>query len=81
MTTVGFGDPATTGTGKAVAAPLAIIGVGLIAILTGAIAQRFLAPAVTEIEEAEEDVETNGRAPARPSELDKGRRELVTAGS
>jgi voltage-gated potassium channel len=56
MTTVGFGR-ANTGPGEALGVALAVVGVGFVAILTGAIAQRFLAPAVEELEQTEERVE------------------------
>jgi hypothetical protein len=41
---------------KALAVVLAVVGVGFVAILTGAIARRFLEPAVEELEEAEEEL-------------------------
>lgn len=46
ISTVGYGDlsPATS-TGRVVAAIIMIVGVGFAAIITGAIAQRFTAPA------------------------------------
>lgn len=55
MTTVGYGDefPLTT-LGRIVAMVLMLVGIGFIAILTGAIAERFLAG---EIEEVVEEVE------------------------
>jgi voltage-gated potassium channel len=58
MTTVGYGDesPATTG-GKVLAVLVMIVGVGFVAVLTGAIAQRFLAPAIEEVEREVESVE------------------------
>jgi voltage-gated potassium channel len=50
MTTVGYGDitPKTV-EGKVIACVLMLVGVGFFAVITGAIAQRFLA---TEVEEA-----------------------------
>jgi voltage-gated potassium channel len=58
MTTVGYGDvsPLTSG-GQALAIPVMLVGVGFVAILTGAAAQRFLAPAVEQIERGVEEVE------------------------
>jgi voltage-gated potassium channel len=65
MTTVGYGDlsPKTTG-GRLVGIALMLIGIGFVALLTGAIAERFLTPqleeGVTSVEaEVAEDV---GRA-------------------
>lgn len=54
MTTVGYGDesPVTT-LGRIVAIALMLIGIGFVAILTGAIAERFL----TQIEEVAEEAE------------------------
>jgi voltage-gated potassium channel len=51
MTTVGYGDitPKTT-TGKVVACVLMLIGIGFFAMITGAIAQRFLAVETVEVE-------------------------------
>jgi voltage-gated potassium channel len=56
MTTVGYGSPspATTGS-KVLAMVVMLVGIGFVAILTAAIAQRFLAGDVEEIE-AEERV-------------------------
>jgi voltage-gated potassium channel len=49
MTTVGYGDisPHTTG-GRIVGIALMLIGIGFVALLTGAIAQRFLSPQLEE---------------------------------
>jgi voltage-gated potassium channel len=58
MTTVGYGDlsPHTTA-GKAVAVVVMLVGIGFVAVLTGAIAQRFLAGEVErEVEEVEEQL-------------------------
>jgi voltage-gated potassium channel len=51
MTTVGYGDvyPSTT-EGRFLAIVVMLIGIGFIAILTGSVAQRFLAPDVRTIE-------------------------------
>ncbi len=58
MTTVGYGDisPKHT-TGKVIACTLMLVGIGFFAVITGAIAQRFLATEVAEVEEAVESVE------------------------
>ena len=63
MTTVGYGDeyPETT-LGRVYAVMLMIVGIGFIAILTGAIAERFLTAQVEEAVEAVEEV-----AQAEPS--------------
>lgn len=49
MTTVGYGDvtPKTDG-GRAIAVVVMLVGIGFAAVLTGAIAQRFIAPAEEE---------------------------------
>lgn len=49
MTTVGYGDlsPHSTG-GRLVGIALMLIGIGFVALLTGAIAQRFLTPQLEE---------------------------------
>jgi voltage-gated potassium channel len=54
MTTVGYGDeyPVTT-LGRILAMALMVVGIGFIAVLTGAVAERFLA---TRIEETQEEV-------------------------
>ena len=58
MTTVGYGDfVPKTATGKVVSGVVMVVGVAFFAILTGAIAQRFLAGEVEEIEEEVEVVE------------------------
>lgn len=54
MATVGYGDlsPATV-VGRLLAIALMLIGIGFFALVTGAVAQRFLATEVAEVEEAE----------------------------
>jgi voltage-gated potassium channel len=49
MTTVGYGDvtPKTDG-GRAIAVVVMLVGIGFAAVLTGAIAQRFIAPVEEE---------------------------------
>ena len=57
MATVGYGDLAPkTVTGRLVALALMFIGVGFFALVTGAIAQRFLAAEVRDVEEAEHEL-------------------------
>lgn len=51
MTTVGYGNPQPTNTStKILAVFVMFIGIGFVAVLTGAIAQRFLAPDIEEEE-------------------------------
>lgn len=59
MTTVGYGDlsPATTG-GKCLALVVMLVGTGFVAVLTGAVAERFLVtPEPERIEEARDDLD------------------------
>jgi voltage-gated potassium channel len=50
MTTVGYGDVVpTTDTGRIVAVIVMMVGIGFVAVLTGAIAQRFIAPAEEQV--------------------------------
>lgn len=57
MTTVGYGDvtPHTTA-GHIVACVVMVVGIGFFAVLTGAIAQQFLASEVEVVEEEEKDL-------------------------
>jgi voltage-gated potassium channel len=57
-TTVGYGDkyPVTV-LGRAIGMTVMLVGISFIAVLTGAIAQRFLAAQVEEVVEAEETIE------------------------
>ena len=49
MTTVGYGDEyPTTGWGRVIGVLVMVVGIGFIALLTGAIAQRFLAVEVAD---------------------------------
>jgi voltage-gated potassium channel len=58
MTTVGYGDeyPVTT-LGRVYAVVLMLVGIGFIAILTGAIAERFLTGQIEEVAEAAQESE------------------------
>jgi voltage-gated potassium channel len=56
MATVGYGDKVpVTVFGRAVGMTVMIVGIGTIAILTGAVAQRFLTPQLDEIAELESE--------------------------
>jgi voltage-gated potassium channel len=57
MTTVGYGDitPKTT-EGKIIAVLVMLVGIGTATLVIGAVAQRFLAPAVEHVETAEYDL-------------------------
>lgn len=60
MTTVGYGDPpVTTNSAKVVAVVVMIVGIGFFAVITGAVADRFLtARTKALVEAAEETAET-----------------------
>jgi len=62
MTTVGYGDeyPRTT-MGRALAMAIMLIGIGFIAILTGAVAERFLSGQIEEVADTERAVEATDR--------------------
>jgi len=58
ITTVGYGETYPhTDAGRVVAIFVMVAGIGFVALLTAAAAQRFLAPQVAELEEAEEKLE------------------------
>lgn len=57
MTTVGYGDlTPKTPEGKGIAIAVMLVGIGFASLLIGAIAQRFIAPAVQEVELTDEDL-------------------------
>jgi voltage-gated potassium channel len=58
ITTVGYGDkfPVTV-FGRVIGMVVMLVGIGFIAVLTGAVAQRFLASQLGELVEAEEEIE------------------------
>jgi voltage-gated potassium channel len=54
MTTVGYGDISPeTDYGRVIAVAVMLVGIGFVAILTAALAQRFVAH---EVEEAQEEI-------------------------
>jgi voltage-gated potassium channel len=58
MTTVGYGDVSPhTDLGRVLAIAIMLIGIGFIAVLTGAVAERFLATEFEEVAEATHEVE------------------------
>jgi voltage-gated potassium channel len=58
MTTVGAGDVAPeTDLGRILAIAVVLVGIGFVAILTGAVAERFLSTQVEEVGEAAREVE------------------------
>jgi len=62
MTTVGSNIYPTTGASKALTIVLMLVGISFVAILTGAIAERFLAPDVErEVVEVEEELDATGQ--------------------
>jgi voltage-gated potassium channel len=66
MTTVGYGDlaPSTDGA-KVIAIAVMLVGVSFVAVITGAIAQRFLAADIAEVELEEGEVEQEVQQIAR----------------
>jgi voltage-gated potassium channel len=58
MTTVGYGDVSPhTDLGRILAIAIMLIGIGFIAVITGAVAERFLATEIEEVAEATHEVE------------------------
>jgi voltage-gated potassium channel len=57
MTTVGYGGPPSTTLGEILSVGVLAVGIGFVAVLTGAVAQRFLAAEVEEVLEATDQVE------------------------
>jgi voltage-gated potassium channel len=58
MTTVGYGDVTPkTGAGRAVAVAVMLVGIGFVAIVTGAVAQRFIAPAEEQAQMSRDELD------------------------
>jgi voltage-gated potassium channel len=58
MTTVGYGDVTPkTGEGRIVAVVVMLIGIGFVAIVTGAVAQRFIAPAEEQAQMSRDELD------------------------
>lgn len=58
MTTVGYGGSRTTELGRVITIALLLVGIGFVAVLTGAVAERFLASDVEEVAETEAVIAT-----------------------
>lgn len=57
ITTVGYGGAPQTDLGRVITIGVLVVGIGFVAVLTGAIAQRFLAADVQAVAETAEQVE------------------------
>ncbi len=64
MTTLGSSIYPTTTGGEILSAFILIVGIGFVALLTGAIAQRFLGPEIAEVEEELEAEQLSAEAVA-----------------
>ena len=62
MTTLGSNIYPTTTGGEIVSVAILIIGIGFVALLTGAFAQRFLSPEIVEVEEELEAEQVSAEA-------------------
>ena len=67
MTTLGSNVYPTTTGGQIVSVVMLLVGISFVALLTGAIAQRFLGPQIAEVEEELEGAEEleSGEGPAQ----------------
>jgi voltage-gated potassium channel len=77
MTTVGYGDVTPeTDMGRAIAVAVMLVGIGFVAILTGAIAQRFIAPAEESLAMGEQELRDRlDRIAARLDQLETASRD------
>jgi type VI protein secretion system component VasK len=57
MTTVGYGGSPATQWGRVITIGLLLVGIGFVAIVTGAVAERFLATEIDEVADAERAIE------------------------
>ena len=57
MTTVGYGGSPTTTLGRIITIGVLVVGIGFVAVLTGAVAQRFLASQIEDVAVAADEVE------------------------
>ncbi len=57
MTTVGYGGSPTTDLGRIITIGVLVVGIGFVAVLTGAVAQRFLVSQIEGVAEAAEGIE------------------------
>jgi voltage-gated potassium channel len=57
MTTVGYGGSPTTTVGRIITIGVLVVGIGFVAVLTGAVAQRFLASQIEDVAEVAGEVE------------------------
>jgi voltage-gated potassium channel len=57
MTTVGYGGSPETDLGRIITIGVLVVGIGFVAILTGAVAERFLASQIEDVTDAAIDVE------------------------
>jgi voltage-gated potassium channel len=62
MTTVGYGGPPETTLGRVITIVVLCVGISFVAVLTGAIAERFLASDIEEVSEEARDLEANDMA-------------------
>jgi voltage-gated potassium channel len=59
MTTVGYGGSPETDLGRVITIGLLVVGIGFVAVLTGAVAERFLAPELEEAADVVDEMEAS----------------------
>jgi voltage-gated potassium channel len=57
MTTVGYGGSPTTTLGRVITIGVLVVGIGFVAVLTGAVAQRFLAWQIEAVSDTAQEIE------------------------